>query len=59
MNRRTELRKRDRAARRLFVVDIENAAGSGMIDEESCRMVRDRIEKTYKPDAGDLTVIGV
>lgn len=59
MNRRIELRKRDRATRRLFVVDIENAVGHGMVDEESCQMVRDRIEKTYRPNTGDLTVIGV
>lgn len=59
MNRRVELRKSDKSARRLFVVDIENAVGSGTIDEESCRSVRSRIERTYRPGDSDLTVIGV
>jgi len=59
MNRRTELRKRDRATRRLFVVDIENAVGSGRVDEESCVRVERKIESVYRPNPGDLTVIGV
>ena len=59
MNKRIELMKRDKASRKLFVVDIENAVGIGTIDEESCRKVRDRIEREYKPAGGDLTVIGV
>ena len=59
MNKRTELRKKDRATRRLFVVDIENAVGSGRIDEESCVSVERRIESVYLPNPGDLTVIGV
>lgn len=59
MNKRTELRRRDKASRRLFVVDIENAVGAGAIDEESCQNVRGRIEKTYMPNLGDLIVIGV
>lgn len=59
MNRRTELRKRDRAIRRLFVVDIENAVGSGRVDEESCVRVERRIESVYRPNCGDMTVIGV
>lgn len=33
--------------------------GIGTIDEESCRKVRDRIEREYKPAGGDLTLIGV
>jgi hypothetical protein len=59
MNRRTELRKRDRATRRLFVVDIENAVGCGVVDEESCVRVERRVESVYRPNLGDLTVIGV
>ena len=59
MNKRIELMKRDKASRKLFVVDIENAVGIGTVDEESCRKVRDRIEREYKPAGGDLTVIGV
>ena len=59
MNRRIEVRKSDRSARRLFVVDIENAVGAGRIDEESCELVRSRIERTYMPGQDDLTVIGV
>lgn len=59
MNKRIELMKRDRAGRKLFVVDIENAVGVGTIDEESCRKVKDRIEREYKPAGGDLTIIGV
>ena len=59
MNKRIELMKRDKASRKLFVVDIENAVGIGTVDEESCRKVRDRIEREYKPAGGDLTIIGV
>lgn len=59
MNRRIEVRKSDRSSRRLFVVDIENAVGSGRIDEESCMLVRSRIERDYLPGRNDLTVIGV
>ena len=59
MNKRIELMKRDKASRKLFVVDIENAVGVGKVDEESCRKVRDRIEREYKPAGGDLTIIGV
>ena len=59
MNRRIELRKCDRSSRKLFVVDIENAIGSGVIDEDSCRNIKDRIEKTYHPGSADLTVLGV
>ena len=59
MNRRIEVMRRDKAARKLFVVDIENAVGTGRIDEESCKHVRRRIERTYTPGENDLTVIGV
>ena len=59
MNKRIELMRRDKAGRKLFVVDIENAVGIGAIDEESCLKVRDRIDREYKPAGGDLTVIGV
>lgn len=59
MNRRIELRRSDKASRKLFVVDIENAVGTGMIDEVSCRSVKDRIERTYHPGGNDLTVLGV
>ena len=59
MNKRIELRKSDKSARKLFVVDIENAVGSGSIDEESYKDVMSRIERTYHPGATDLTVIGV
>ena len=59
MNKRIELMKRGKAGRKLFVVDIENAVGIGAIDEESCQMVKSRIEREYKPAGGDLTVIGV
>lgn len=59
MNKRIELRKSDKSARRLFVVDIENAVGAGAIDEGSCKNVMSRIERTYRPGTTDLTVIGV
>lgn len=59
MNKRVEVRKRDRSRRKLFVVDIENAVGAGIIDEESCKSVRGRIERTYHPGNNDLTVLGV
>ena len=59
MNKRIELRKIDKATRKLFVVDIENAVGAGRIDEEACRRVKSRIERVYKPEDDDLTVIGV
>ena len=59
MNKRVEVRKSDRSRRRLFVVDIENAVGAGVIDEQSCRSVRLRIEQTYHPGHNDLTVLGV
>ena len=59
MNRRIEVMKHGKAARRLFVVDIENAAGTGRIDEKSCKSVKSRIERTYMPGQNDLTVIGV
>ncbi len=59
MNKRIELRRSDKMLRKLFVVDIENAVGAGTISEDSCRNVRDRIEKTYHPGSSDLTVIGV
>lgn len=59
MNKRTELMKHAKGSRRLFVVDIENAVGLGAVDELSCRRVKDRIEREYKPAGGDLTVIGV
>ena len=59
MNKRIELMKHNKASRKLFVVDIENAVGIGTVDEESCRKVRSRIEREYKPAGGDLTVIGV
>ena len=59
MNRRIELRRSDKATRKLFVVDIENAVGAGVIDEEACRGVKSRIERTYRPGDSDLTIIGV
>ncbi|MGI6221583.1 MAG: NYN domain-containing protein [Coriobacteriales bacterium] len=59
MDKRTELRRRNRDPRRLFLVDIENAVGSGAVDEESCRRVRDRVIRDCKPNAGDMTVIGI
>jgi len=59
MNKRIELRRRDKMKRRLFVVDIENAVGAGAIDEEACLSVKSRIEAEYKPAGGDQTVIGV
>ena len=59
MNKRIELMKRGGTGRKLFVIDIENAVGIGAIDEESCQMVRSRIEREYRPAGGDLTVIGV
>ena len=59
MNKRIELRKRDRETRKFFVVDIENAVGVGAIDEGSCMRVKRRIESVYQPNPGDLTVIGV
>ena len=59
MNRRIELRRSDKSARKLFVVDIENAVGTGVIDEESCKSVKSRIERTYRPGDSDLTVVGV
>ena len=59
MNRRIELRRSDKSARKLFVVDIENAVGTGMIDEESCKGVKSRIERTYHPGGSDLTFVGV
>lgn len=59
MNKRVEIRKSARSRRRLFVVDIENAIGTGMIDEESCKSIRGRIERTYHPSNNDLTVLGV
>ena len=59
MNKRIELMKSGKANRKLFVVDIENAVGAGAIDEESCQMVKSRIEREYNPAGGDLTVIGV
>ena len=59
MNRRTELMRSVKSARKLFVVDIENAVGIGKIDEASCLKVKNRIEQTYNPQPYDLTVIGV
>ena len=59
MNRRIELMKHLENGRKLIVVDIENAVGRGMVDEGSCREVRDRIVREYRPGEGDLTVIGV
>lgn len=59
MNKRIELRRSDKSARKLFVVDIENAVGTGVIDEESCKGVKSRIERTYHPGGSDLTVVGV
>ena len=59
MNKRIELMKRDKAGRKLFVVDIENAVGIGTVDEGSCLKVKSRIEREYKPARGDLTIIGV
>ena len=59
MNKRIELRRSDKSARKLFVVDIENAVGTGVIDEESCKGVKSRIERTYHPGSSDLTVVGV
>ena len=59
MNKRLELRRSDKSVRRLFVVDIENAVGSGRIDEESCVRVERRVESVYRPNSGDLTVLGV
>ena len=51
--------KHGKASRKLFVVDIENALGIGVVDAESCRKVKTRIEQEYAPAGGDLTVIGV
>lgn len=59
MNKRTELRKSEKKVRKLFVVDIENAIGSGMISRESCRKAMERIYEDFKPQDSDLTVIGV
>lgn len=59
MYRRAEPQWRDRMHRKLFVVDIENAVGVGVIDERSCQKVRNRVETVYQPESGDLVVIGV
>ena len=59
MSKRTRVNGNANDSRKLFVVDIENAIGSGCIDEESCRAVRNRIQEVYKPYNSDLTVIGV
>jgi hypothetical protein len=59
MSGRDVVRWRDRGGRRLFVVDIENAVGAGVIDEGSCLGVRERLDRTYKPGLYDMTVIGV
>ena len=59
MNKRIELMKGGKSARKLFVVDIENAVGSGIVNEGSCRRAMGRIYQAHKPQDGDLTVIGV
>ncbi len=59
MNKRIELRKHDKSTRKLFVVDIENAVGTGMVNEESCKRAMERIYRDHKPQDGDLTVVGV
>ena len=55
-NRAHEARKRQPKAVR---GRHRNAVGLGAVDELSCRRVKDRIEREYKPAGGDLTVIGV
>lgn len=59
MNRRTELMRCGMADRKLFVVDIENAIGTGIVDEKSCWRVKARIERDHGISAGDLVVVGV
>ena len=59
MNKRIELNKRSRSTRKLFVVDIENAVGNGVVSEEACRKAMERVYEAHKPQPGDLTVIGV
>ena len=59
MRNHTELCKNSETARKLIVVDIENAVGLSAVSERECQMVKSRIEQVYKPNAGDLIVIGV
>lgn len=59
VNKRIELMKRSESSRKLIVVDIENAVGSGVVTAKSCKMVMDRIARTHKPQDGDLIVLGV
>lgn len=59
MNKRIELMRDGKSARKLFVVDIENAVGAGIIDKGSCRRAMERIYHAHKPKDGDLTIVGV
>ena len=54
-NRRIELN----SLRKIFVVDIENAIGSGAITENDVLRVKDALEELYSICNQDLVVIGV
>ncbi len=55
MNKRIELNTH----RRIFIVDIENAIGNGVITEEDVVRVKSSLEKFYSICDKDLVVVGV
>lgn len=59
MKKRIKLRRYNQSTRKIFVVDIENAVGAGVVCEKACRKVMERIYQDHKFQTGDLIVIGV
>ena len=59
MNKRIEILKHPNHPRRMFIVDIENAIGCGVISDDRVKQQKYRIEETYGCNEDDLVVIGV
>ena len=59
MNRRMELCKKPKTARRLFVVDIENAIGSGKISTAQVVREQQRITADHHITGNDFVVLGI
>lgn len=59
MNQRVELNASKPIKRRLFIVDIENAVGSGRLTEESVKAAMLRVTADHNLENGELVVLGV
>lgn len=58
MNKRYELNKVQRQGRRIFLVDMENAAGQPQLNTATVKNVQKRITRDYNIGFGEMVIIG-